>query len=65
MSKQKIAVEDVRIGTRPDDSEGAVRNTVPNQQLQVLALELEEDGGGDPYNRTGQFCVIDLKNKEQ
>jgi len=38
----------------------------PARPLELVALELQdEDSGGDPYNRTGQFCVIDLKNKEQ
>ena len=65
MSKLKIATEHIRIGGRTDDLEKRASDTVPNQQLQVLSLELEDDAGGDPYNRTGQFCVIDLKNKEQ
>jgi len=38
----------------------------PAVPLELVALEIQdEDFGGDPYNRTGQFCVIDLKNKEQ
>jgi len=38
----------------------------PAAPLELVGLELQdEDFGGDPYNRTGQFCVIDLKNKEQ
>ncbi len=39
--------------------------TVPNAKLRVLALELEADNfGGDPYNSTGQFCQLDLKDRD-
>jgi len=37
--------------------------TAPNGQLKVLSLEFEDDNfGADPYNRTGQFCQIDLED---
>lgn len=39
--------------------------TVPNAKLRVLALELEDDNfGADPYNSTGQFCQLDLKDRD-
>jgi hypothetical protein len=35
------------------------------KRLEVLSLELEDDNlGGDPYNRTGSFCQLDLKDRE-
>ena len=65
MSKQKITTENIQFGVQTGDPGTGSTNTVPDRQLEVLSLELEEDAGGDPYNRTGQFCVIDLKNKAQ
>ena len=65
MSTRKITTEDVEIGGMSADREPASEDTLPNKRLEVLSLEFEEDVGGDPYNRTGQFCVIDLKNREQ
>ena len=63
MSKEKIATEHIRLESRLVHKRSA--DTAPNQQLQVLSLELEEDAGGDPYNRTGQFCVLERKNEER
>ena len=65
MSTRKITTEDVEIGSMVADRDSTSADTVPNKRLELLSLELEEDVGGDPYNRTGQFCVIDLKNREQ
>jgi hypothetical protein len=43
----------------------SVSETVPNAKLRVLALELEDDNfGGDPYNSTGQFCQLELKDRD-
>jgi len=37
----------------------------PNAAVRVLALEFEDDNfGEDPYNRTGQFCRLALKDCE-
>ena len=36
----------------------------PGRQLEFLSLEIEDDAGGDPYNRTGQHCLAELKNFE-
>ena len=34
--------------------------------MRMLSLEVvDDDLGGDPYNRTGTFCQIALKNREQ
>lgn len=39
--------------------------TVPNAKLRVLALELEDDNlGSDPYNSTGQFCQLELEDRD-
>ena len=37
----------------------------PGRQLEFMSLEIEDDAGGDPYNRTGQHCVAELKNFER
>lgn len=37
----------------------------PGRQLEFLSLEIEDDAGGDPYNRTGQHCLAELKNVER
>jgi hypothetical protein len=37
----------------------------PGRQLEFLSLEIEDDAGSDPYNRTGQHCVAELKNFER
>ena len=36
---------------------------VPAEQLEFLSLSIEDDVGGDPYNRTGQHCLADLKKR--
>lgn len=37
------------------------------QQVEIKSLEIADDydGGGDPYNRTGQFCVVKLNKDDQ
>jgi hypothetical protein len=37
----------------------------PGRQLEFLSLEIEDDAGSDPYNRTGLHCVAELKNFER
>ena len=61
MSTEKTKTEDVELATAGQDA----ADSVPNQQVQVLSLQIDEDLGGDPYNRTGQFCIVKLKNKQQ
>jgi hypothetical protein len=34
-------------------------------QIDRLALKVEDDAGGDPYNRTGQHCLMDLKKRQR
>ncbi len=48
-----------RLPARPGDTA-----SMPQQQIDLLTLELEEDSGGDPYNRTGQFCLAELKKRD-
>ena len=47
-----------KLQPRPGDTA-----SMPQQQIELLTLELEEDSGGDPYNRTGQFCLAELKKQ--
>ena len=38
----------------------------PAIEITSLELDTEDDAGGDPYNRTGQFCVpvFDKRDKD-
>ena len=38
----------------------------PAVEVTSLELDAENDAGGDPYNRTGQFCVpvFDKRDKD-
>jgi hypothetical protein len=52
--------------TRKIDSDAVDTSSSPQRQVDLLALEIEtDDSGGDPYNRTGQFYLADLKKREQ
>ena len=65
MSTKKIATEELEL-TSAARKQQVASNKEPNDRLGVLSLEIEDDDfGGDPYNRTGQFCQIELRNKEQ
>lgn len=47
----------------PDDT-SAKRSL---QDVEITSLEVDDDydGGNDPYNRTGQFFVLQLKEKDR
>ena len=66
MSIEKSTAKEAELqATRP----GAIRSTEADAEtmtrLEVLSLELEDDNlGGDPYNRTGSFCQLDLQDRE-
>lgn len=45
---------------RPQPEE---QGDAPAEQLEFLSLSIEDDAGGDPYNRTGQHCLADLKKR--
>jgi hypothetical protein len=42
-----------------------VDNETPVKGVRMLSLEIEENLGGDPYNRTGQFCLLDIKKRDR
>ena len=63
MSIEKLTAEEVELSTADAEEEKADAN--PKTPLHVLSLEVEDDFGGDPYNRTGQFLQIELKNREE
>lgn len=50
---------DRRYGSAPD-TQGRLREP----QTDPLSLQVEDDAGGDPYNRTGQHCLADLKKRQ-
>ena len=64
MSIEKItaefapAIHHRRPGSRPD-----TQAATPERQGDLLSLKVEDDAGGDPYNRTGQHCLADLKKR--
>ena len=50
--------------THPRTARGLARKpVVPKQDVEVVALEIDEDFdlGGDPYNHTGSHCVVKLR----
>jgi hypothetical protein len=49
-----------RHSVRPD-----TQSNVPERQPDLLSLQVEDDAGGDPYNRTGQHCLADLKKRQR
>ena len=67
MSTGKDKAEDAKLATVAEgDKRRRAANTSPKEQARALSLQVEEDDfGGDPYNRTGQFCLIELRNREQ
>lgn len=36
------------------------------QGIKIVSLKIadELDSGGDPYNRTGQFCIIKIRDED-
>ena len=46
----------------PNDASQAGRG----QGIEILALNIadEFDAGGDPYNRTGSFCIVKNRDKD-
>jgi hypothetical protein len=36
------------------------------QGIEILNLKIADnpDAGGDPYNRTGQFCIIKIRDED-
>lgn len=64
-----MSIEKVIARLAPDDDAGRRRpqpegqGEAPAEQLEFLSLSIEDDAGGDPYNRTGQHCLADLKKR--
>ena len=52
--------------TNPRQGEACNDDTLAErrQPIGLLDLEIENDSGGDPYNRTGQFCIAELKKRD-
>ncbi len=67
MSIDKLATESPPHGStrKPDPGPGDT-SAMPRLQIELPALAIEDDDcGGDPYNRTGQFYLADLKKRGQ
>lgn len=66
MSIDKTTAKDAELqATRPGATQATSADTETMKRLEVMSLELEDDNfGGDPYNRTGSFCQLDLKDRE-
>ena len=64
-----MSIEKVTAPTAPHLIAGRSRSQpegqgdAPAEQLDFLSLSIEDDAGGDPYNRTGQHCLADLKKR--
>jgi hypothetical protein len=66
MSIEKIASKSACVRpSRRRDSRLDGRTEVPAQQMDFLSLQIEDDAGGDPYNRTGQHCLAEIKSREK
>ena len=66
MSIERITAESVpqphdrKHGSRADSGPPA-----PGQPEEPLTLRIDDDAGGDPYNRTGQHCLAELKDRQR
>lgn len=50
-------------GTEHGRNQLRAAEAAPHANVRVMSLEIvDDDLGGDPYNRTGQFCVPELKD---
>ncbi|MDH3756212.1 MAG: hypothetical protein OEV10_01275 [Gammaproteobacteria bacterium] len=67
MTIDRITAESAPNGNAHNpDSDAGDTPAIPRQQLDLLALEIEDDDlGSDPYNRTGQFYLAELKKRDQ
>lgn len=66
MSTRKITAEEAELQTtRPGATQSTEADAETMTRLEVLSLELEDDNfGADPYNRTGSFCQLELKDRD-
>jgi hypothetical protein len=54
-----------KAGQEHEPQQAGADNETPVKGMRVLSLQIEEeDLGGDPYNRTGHFCLLDIKERE-
>lgn len=69
MLNRKISTNDeaarLSPGEHPIEPEAVVQHRFV-QEVEITSLEIEKDAdrGSDPYNRTGQFCVVE-NSKDQ
>jgi hypothetical protein len=64
MSTEKTAARNA--GSGPSRDQANPEDDTPARGVRVLSLNLEEeDPGGDPYNRTGQFYIQELRKRER
>ena len=59
MSNEKTTTKDVwKTPFNPAADDDDVAKKPAKKPLKVVSFEIaESDGGGDPYNHTGSFCV--------
>ena len=66
MSIEKLAVEPaIERPSRRRESRADRSIEAPTRQVDFLSLQMDDDAGGDPYNRTGQHCLADIKKRER
>jgi len=52
-------------GTEHGPNQLRATEAAPRANVRVMLLEVvDDDLGGDPYNRTGQFCVLKPQDRE-
>ena len=69
MSTQKDTVEDGQMrpakqGLEAEQADTAVSGLRQGVELVSLEMADDPDSGGDPYNRTGQFCIIKIQDDD-
>lgn len=66
MSIEKFAAEAaLERRSRRRDSRAGRLNEMPGRQLDFLSLQVDDDAGGDPYNRTGHHCLAEIKKRQE
>jgi len=62
LGEESVTSIESETGMEPNDASQAGRG----QGIEILALNIanEFDAGGDPYNRTGSFCIVKNRDKD-
>jgi hypothetical protein len=64
MTNDKTTVNSIPLVPAVRGQASVAESSKPAKDVKVVSLSIDEndDFGGDPYNRTGSHCVLDLKD---